>query len=129
MITDNQVYTLVKNATTTAHSGVFVTGSKIYTTEKFPTVSIVCIDGTPISETINLEETNRRSTFDVNVYSKTSLTEAKTILTTVRNAFKECGYRCNVFEPLDNENDLNIKRYVGRFTRAIGDGDTLPNNE
>ena len=128
MITDNQVYTYVKNDVLTKHEGMFITGSKIYSTEKFPTASIVCIDSTPISETINLEESNRRSTFDVNVYSKASLTEAKNILSDIRSAFKECGYRCRIFEPIDNEFDLNIKRYVGRFTRAIGDGDTLPNN-
>lgn len=128
MITDNQVYTFVKNKVVAKYSGAFVTGSRIYTTEQWPTVSIVCIDSTPISETIDFTESNRRSTFDVNVYSNNSLTEAKNILTVIRNAFKECGYRCRVFEPLDNALDPNIKRYVGRFTRAIGDGDTL-NNE
>lgn len=127
MITDNQVYTFVKNKVVAKYSGAFVTGSRIYTTEQWPTVSIVCIDSTPISETIDFSETNRRSTFDVNVYSNNSLTEAKNILTVIRNAFKECGYRCRVFEPLDNALDPNIKRYVGRFTRAIGDGDTLNN--
>jgi hypothetical protein len=127
MITDNQVYTFVKNKVVAKYSGAFVTGSRIYTTEQWPTVSIVCIDSTPISETIDFSESNRRSTFDVNVYSNNSLTEAKKIATVVRNAFKECGYRCKVFEPLDNALDPNIKRYVGRFSRAIGDGDTLNN--
>lgn len=125
MITDNQVYTYVKTEIQTSHEGIFITGSRIYSTEKFPTASIVCIDSTPVSETINLEETNRRSTFDVNVYSNINLTEARAILEDIRSAFKECGYHCNVFEPLDNEFDLNIKRYVGRFTRVIGEGDVL----
>ena len=127
MITDNQVYTYVYDKVMAKYSGAFVTGSRIYTTEQWPTVSIVCIDSTAISETIDFTETNRRSTFDVNVYSNKSLTEAKNILTVVRSAFKDCGYRCRVFEPLDNALDPNIKRYVGRFSRAIGDGDTLNN--
>lgn len=125
MITDNQVYTYVKNKVVTEYEGLFVTASRIYTTEKFPTASIVCIDGTPISETLNLEESNRRSTFDVDVYSNKSLNEAKNISSVIREAFRECGYHCRVFEPLDNALDPNIKRFVGRFTRAIGDGDTL----
>ena len=125
MITDNQVYTIVKNKVVAKYSGAYVTSSRIYTSETWPTVSIVCIDGTPISETIDFSESNRRSTFDVNVYTNTTLTDAKNIATVVRSAFKECGYRCKVFEPLDNALDPNIKRYVGRFTRAIGDGDTL----
>ena len=127
MITDNQVYTYVKNKVIAKYSGAFVTGSRIYTTEQWPTVSIVCIDSTAVSETIDFEESNRRSTFDVNVYSNNSLTEAKNILNVIRSAFKECGYRCKAFEPLDNALDPNIKRYVGRFSRAIGDGDTLNN--
>lgn len=127
MITDNQVYTYVKNKVVAKYSGAYVTSSRIYTSETWPTVSIVCIDGTPISETIDFTESNRRSTFDVNVYTNTTLTDAKNIATVVRSAFKECGYRCKVFEPLDNALDPNIKRYVGRFTRAIGDGDTLNN--
>lgn len=125
MITDNQVYTYVKNKVVAKYEGLFVTASRIYTTEKWPTASIVCIDGTPISPTINLEETNRRSTFDVDVYSNKSLSEAKDISNVIREAFKECGYHCKVFEPLDNALDPNIKRYVGRYTRAIGDGDAL----
>ncbi len=125
MITDNQVYTYVKNKVVTEYEGLFVTASRIYTTEKWPTASIVCIDGTPISPTINLEETNRRSTFDVDVYSNKSLSEAKDISNVIREGFKECGYHCKVFEPLDNALDPNIKRFVGRYTRAIGDGDAL----
>lgn len=125
MITDNQVYTYVKNKVVAKYEGLFVTASRIYTTEKWPTASIVCIDGTPISPTINLEETNRRSTFDVDVYSNKSLSEAKDISNVIREAFKECGYHCKVFEPLDNALDPNIKRFVGRYTRAIGDGDAL----
>lgn len=125
MIKDNQVYTHVSDRVNEVYPNAFVTSSRIYITESFPTVSIVCIDSTAISETIDFSESNRRSTFDVNVYVNTYLSDAKDILTVVRNAFKECGYRCRVFEPMDNALDLNIKRYVGRFTRAIGDGDSL----
>lgn len=129
MITDNQVYTLVKKAITEKYTSAFVTGSRINTSEVFPAISIVCIDSTPVSETIDLEESNRRSTFEVNVYSNTSLTEAKNIMTVIRKAFTTCGYRCRAFEPLDNEADTNIKRYVGSYTRVIGDSDTLNKGE
>lgn len=125
MITDNQIYTYVKNKLTTEYPSIYVTGERLNVSERFPCVSIVSIDDRPISETLDFTESNRRSTFDVNVYTNTSLVDAKDIMNCVRSAFKECMYRCKVCEPLDNLNDTKIKRYVGRYSRAIGKGDTL----
>ncbi len=124
-ISDNQVYTYVLNQIVATYESAYVTSSILNIVNDFPCVSIVSIDSTAISETIDLEETNRRSTFDVNVYSDESQSQAKAIMKIVRNAFKDCGYRCRLAQPIDNPNDTNIKRYVGRFTRAIGDGDSL----
>ena len=129
MITDNQVYTYIANSIRAKHTGIYVTSSRVYQKAEFPCVSIVCIDGTPISETIDCTETNRRSTFEVNVYSNTTLSDAKQIAEDIKSAFRECGYRCRVHTQLENVNDLTIKRYVGSYTRVIGDGDTLPNNQ
>ena len=128
MITDNQVYTYVANYIRERHGNIYVTGSRVYKRPELPCVSIVCIDGTPFSETVDLTDTNRRSTFEVNVYTDTTLSDAKSIAEDIKNAFRECGYRCRVHSPLDNVNDITIKRYVGSYTRVIGDGDTLPNN-
>jgi hypothetical protein len=125
MITDNEVYTYVANFIRERHGEIYVTGSRVYKVAEFPCASIVCIDGTPFSETIDCTETNRRSTFEVNVYSNKTMSDAKQIAEDIKLAFKECGYRCRVHSPLDNVNDLTIKRYVGSYTRVIGDGDSL----
>ena len=129
MITDNQVYTYIANSIRAKHTGIYVTSSKVNKVAEFPCASIVCIDSTPVSETIDCTETNRRSTFEVNVYSNKTLSEAKQIAEDIKSAFRECGYRCRVHSPLDNVNDMTLKRYVGSYTRVIGDGDTLPNNQ
>lgn len=125
MITDNEVYTYVANFIRERHREIYVTSSRVYKIAEFPCASIVCIDGTPFSETIDCTETNRRSTFEVNVYSNKTMSDAKQIAEDIKLAFKECGYRCRVHSPLDNVNDLTIKRYVGSYTRVIGDGDSL----
>ena len=129
MITDNQVYTYIANSIRAKHKGIYVTSSRVYQKAEFPCASIVCIDSTPVSETIDLTETNRRSTFEVNVYSDKTMSDAKQIAEDIKSAFRECGYRCRVHSPLDNVNDMTLKRYVGSYTRVIGDGDTLPNNQ
>ena len=129
MITDNQAYTYIATNLRNMGIGIHVTSERLYMVAEFPTVSIVCVDGTPVSGTIDFTETNRRSTFEVNVYTNSTMNEAKYISESIKKWFLNIGYRCRVFTPLDNVNDLTIKRYVGSYTRVIGDGDTLPENE
>ena len=128
MITDNQVYTYIAQHLRSVYGeDIHITSERLYMCAEFPTVSIVCIDTTPISETIDCTESNKRMTFEVNVYTDTTMNDAKEIANETYRAFHKCYFRCRLLAPLDNVNDLTIKRYVGSFTRAIGYSDILPN--
>lgn len=129
MISDNQIYTKIATAIRTEYPDALVTAESTQTPSKFPCVFIEEIDDAPEKryETFSNSETNKRSTFEVQVYSDKksgAKQETKKITSLVKEQFRMVGYRCITDTPVANA-DSTIKRRVSRFTRIIGSGDTL----
>ena len=131
MITKNAIFTKVKTAITAQYSGAYCTSERLYTPSTFPCVSIVEIDTYPelVSTALDFTDEQRRSDFEIQVYSNKSpgaATQAASIMAVAIAEMRRLGYRCTMSGPIDNGADASIKRHVARFTRYIGSGDTLP---
>ena len=131
MITKNAIFTKVKTAITSEYSGAYCVSERLYTPQKFPCVWIVEIDTYPEKSNLALDysDVQRRSDFEIQAYSNLTsgaANQAASIIGTAIAEMKRLGYRCTMSAPIDNGADTSIKRHVARFTRFIGDGDTLP---
>ena len=133
-ITTNQVYSEIRDAVKATYTDAYVTSEKVYAPPHFPCVEVVEMDSYPERAGINLCMTDdqRRSVFEVQAFSnKTSgaTLEARAIIELVTATFKAMGYRCMTSAPVVNGADSTIKRHVARYTRVIGGGDTLTQEE
>lgn len=134
MITSNEVYSRISASLRAKFEGILTTSTRVYAPKVFPCVWIVEIDATPDGRYINLDlsDDQRRSTFEVQAYSNkpdTAMLEVSDIIDETVKAFRKLGYVCTMVQPMDNGYDENIKRKVARFTRLIGGGDTLPEEQ
>lgn len=124
------VYTYLRNAIVTAHSGAYVTARREPVTKTFPAVRVIEINRTRPQEyaTLANDDQQYESTFETEIFSNKqsgALAEAYSILDTVESAFKTLGYFETFCEPIDNI-DPSIFRIVGRFSRQIGMADVIP---
>lgn len=134
MITTNHVYSRIRDAVKTEYPNAYLTADKVSAPPHFPCVECVEMDSYPerSATTINLTDDQRRSVFEVQAYSNKqngAALEAREIMDIVTAEFKAMGYRCTTCSPLVNAADTTIKRYVARYTRLIGGGDTLYDEE
>ena len=124
------VYTYVRNAIVTAHSGAYVTAIREPITKTFPAVRIAEANRIRPEQYATLANDDQQyvSTFEAEIFSNKqngSLEEAYSILETIEGAFKTLGYFENFCQPIDNV-DPSIFRIVARFTRQIGMADVMP---
>ena len=124
------VYTYLRNAIVTAHSGAYVTARREPVTKTFPAVRVIEINRTRPQEyaTLANDDQQYESTFETEIFSNKqsgALAEAYSILDTVESAFKTLGYFETFCEPIDNI-DPSVFRIVGRFSRQIGMADVIP---
>lgn len=129
-ISANKIFTKVRTAVLASYTGAFVTSEKLYAPSIFPCLELVEIDTYPDPSGINLcmTDTQRRSVFEAQAYSNLTSganAEAKAIIEIVTTTLKGLGYRCTTQTPVPNASDTSIKRYVARYTRVIGDGESL----
>lgn len=108
----------------------YVAGTRQNTPPKFPCVWCVEIDDYSNSkaETLDFTDEQRNSVFEIQSYSnlKSGATlQAKAIIDEASKLMKKMGYRCTTLTPVDNAADENIKRYVARYKRFLGGGDTI----
>lgn len=134
MITKNEVYDHIYDAIIAFDENAYITGETNRTPPEFPAVWIVDIGWTPERKytAIDLSDEQVRSTYEVQTFSakmEGAFLEARDLLDVATAAFREIGYRCTYFSPVDNYADSSISRYVGRYERMIGGGDTLPEDE
>ena len=129
-ITTNQVYDAVAKAVRAEYPKAFTTSVKQNIPSSFPCVEIVEIDTYPerYATALDFSDTQRRSVFEVQTFSNKAngaSTEARAIIELVTAKFRTLGYRCMTQAPVVNAADSTIQRYVARYTRVIGGGDTL----
>lgn len=128
--TREAVYTYVRNAIVTAHSGAHVTSRVEPITKTFPAIKVAEANRIRTQQyaTLANDDDQYESTFEIEIYSNKAngaVKEAYDILGTVEGAFKRLGYFETFCDPIDNI-DPSVFRIMARFTRQIGMGDSLP---
>ena len=124
------VYTYMRTAIITAHSGAFVTARPEPIPKNFPAIWLVEINRIRTQQyaTLANDDQQYESTFEAQIFSNKqngALEEAYSILDTVEGAFKRLGYFETFCEQVDNA-DPSVFRIVARFSRQIGMADVIP---
>ena len=124
------VYTYIRNAIVTAHSGAYVTARREPVTKTFPAVYLTELNRIRVQRyaTLANDDDQYESTFEAEIFSNKqsgALEEAYSVLETVESAFKTLGYFETFCEPIDNY-DPSVYRIIARFTRQIGMADVMP---
>lgn len=124
------VYTYVRNAIVTAHSGAYVTSRREPVGKTFPAVRLSEVNRirTQAYATLANDDQQYNSTFEAEIFSNEqngALATAYSVLDTVESAFKTLGYFETFCEPIDNI-DPSVFRIVARFSRQIGMADVMP---
>lgn len=130
MVTKNQIFTEIKKAILEKYPKAYVTSERVYSPSQFPCVWVVTIDDYPELKATSLDfgDSQKRLVLEVQAFSnKTSgaSAEAEKIVEIATKRFREMQFRCTTSQPVDNQADATIKRYVARYTRFIGEGDTI----
>ena len=131
MITEQEVFSNVAKAIRNKYEQrVYVANERLYIPPMFPCVSIVEIDTYSPSTAQTFDETDemRRSVFEIQTYSNLvtgASIQAKELINECYKALRQMGYRMTTCHPVENYADASIKRYIARFDRKIGAGDTL----
>ena len=130
MITRIDVYDYIANAIDRADRHVACSARLEPVPEEFPACSIVQISEGSISKnyTLAYDDQQVQRIFEVHVFSnkKTgALLEAESILEEVRAAFRRLYFKESFVGRIENT-DPTIMRLVGRFRRAIGGDDEMP---
>lgn len=120
---ENDIYTYVAKRLREVHSGISVSGEYVPAPSRFPFVSIYEADNHVLTEmrTTNIENAVGVM-WETNIYSNKTAgkkSEAKAILSTMDQAFRECGFTRTFCNPIPNENDATIYRIVTRFEAVI----------
>ena len=101
------------------------------TPSSFPAVAMQEISAVENENNVTFNNDDKQyiSTFEVNVYTNkegTGFTQGQELMDAIQGYFKTLGYIMVMREPLANL-DTTIYRFVARFRRTIGGGDTISN--
>lgn len=129
MVNCNEVFTALATALRTQYSGIYVANERVYAPAKFPAVWAVEINSVAEkrSTTLSFDDEQRRSTFEIQTFSNLSnggTNQAREIMEFCAATMRGMYYRVISLTPMDNA-DTSIRRYVARFERIIGGGDTI----
>ena len=124
------VYSYVRTAIVTAHSGAYVTARREPVSKTFPAVRLSEVNRirTQAYATLANDDQQYVSTFEAEIFCNEqngALATAYSVLDTVESAFKTLGYFETFCEPIDNF-DPSVFRVVARFSRQIGMADVIP---
>ena len=90
----------------------------------FPFVSVKTLPGA--EQGIDMQGVSVNAgmfSFQIDVYSNKTQTEARNVMSEVRRIMKEMGFECNQMPSFENTKDVH--RMTARFRRVIGGGDKL----
>lgn len=118
----NIVFTRCADYLEEKYQGIFVSSEKLIAPSEFPAVGIVQLGSPSISELLNDTQAYCISTFEVEVYSTKSASEAKSIIADTIDLLSKMGYRLTYgAENLTQQTDIH--RFIARLERIIGSGD------
>lgn len=120
------VLTRVKKALTNKYgaSGIFVSSTLAEMPPKFPAAVIRQIGAPATGSGFASRQCACISTIEIQSFSELSTQQAKEIISTAADAMDLVGYELR-YGPEDVTEKADIRRYVARFRRTIGAGDTI----
>jgi hypothetical protein len=103
---------------------VFMTGEYVNSPPSFPAVSLVEMENTTRTETIDSgsNENHVNVMYEVNVYSNKTTgkkSECKAIVALIDEELLAMGFSRSTLTPVPNEYDSKIYRMVGRYRAAV----------
>lgn len=126
---ESELFTLIANALRDAYSGIYVTDEYVSQPTRFPTASIVEMDNTVLTSTIDSGSIENfvEVMYQVDVYSnlnKGKKAQAKAIIAAIDDLFQEHGFVRSFLNPIQNMNEPTIYRMTARY-RAVVSKDHL----
>lgn len=126
---ENTIFSIIKVKATKLlkdkYPNIYFTTTNINeNTPKYPTVYIHELGGYEVGKDLEGVSINGViETLQIEVYSNTSQSDAKYVISEVADIFKEMQFEIIAFPEMKNE--TNIYRSIMRVRRVIGNGDSL----
>ena len=121
---ETYVFTAVKNAISTAHTGVFVSGEYLQMPDRFPAVFIIQQDSYNHTDSISFDGTHAdRLMYEVNVFSDKKSgrkQQCSKIMATIDATLQGLGFIRTSRMPISTPNlEPNIYRLTARYRTII----------
>ena len=117
---ENEIFTECKKILTSEFEEIRVSSTFINAKSKFPAVSIIEMDNSIAKDTIDSSLTEKYAdiVYDVNSFSNKSKQEAKKIAKLVDEYLISIGFTRKTLRLMETQ-DINLHRYVGRYTARV----------
>ena len=121
---ENSVYDRIDTKVQAAFPDAFITGEYVNSPASFPAVSVVEMDNSTHTETIDSgsNENHANVMYEVNVYSNKETgkkSECKAIIAVIDEEMLAMGFSRSTLTPVPNEYDSTIYRMVGRYRAVV----------
>lgn len=121
---ENAVFNRVATRVREVFPDIFMTGEYVKSPPSFPAASLMEMDNSTRTETIDSgsNENHANVMYEVNVYSNKTAgkkTECKAIIALIDEEMLAMGFSRSTLTPVPNENDSTIYRMVGRYRAAV----------
>ena len=121
---ENAVFNRVATRVREVFPDIFMTGEYVKSPPSFPAASLMEMDNSTRTETIDSgsNENHANVMYEVNVYSNKTAgkkTECKAIIALIDEEMLAMGFSRSTLTPVPNEYDSTIYRMVGRYRAAV----------
>ena len=127
---ENAVFSAVATRVRESFPGIFLVGEYVKSPSSFPAASVVEMDNTIRTDTIDSgsNENHVNVMYEVNVYSNKTTgkkSECKAIIALIDEAMAEMGFGRATMTPVPNEYDSTIYRMVARYKATVSSNHTI----
>ncbi len=127
---ENEIFQQVSNLLRPLYEDIFITGEYVKTPPAFPCVSLVEMDNSINTRTLDSggKENHAILMYELNVYSNKQVgkkSECKNIAKDVSDLFQQIGFTRSMLEPIPNLEDSTIYRMTGRYTATVSKEHTI----
>ena len=121
---ETTVFNAVATRVREAYPNIFIAGEYVKSPSSFPAVSLIEMDNSIRTETIDSGsvENHVNVMYEVNVYSNKTVgkkSECKSIMALIDEILLAMGFSRSTLTPVPNEDDSTIYRMVGRYRAAV----------
>ena len=127
---ENAVFSAVATRVRESFPDIFLVGEYVKSPSSFPAASVVEMDNTIRTDTIDSgsNENHVNVMYEVNVYSNKTAgkkSECKAIIALIDEAMAEMGFGRATMTPVPNEYDSTIYRMVARYKATVSSNHTI----